>query len=89
MVFGELILGNLGPRKREIRLYLSLIPAAKEYPAGEVVPFIEQEALSGRGLSLIDVQLLYGAVKDRYLLWTFDKALRKSAEKFNRAYSPR
>jgi predicted nucleic acid-binding protein len=84
-VFGELILGNLGPKKQEISLYFSLLQTTVERPVHEVVKFVERESLSGKGLSLIDAQLLYGSVKDGYLLWTFDKALRKAAERFDRA----
>ena len=85
-VHGELVLGNLGPKKREIGLYFSLLPTTVAHPLHDLIQFVERESLSGKGLSLIDAQLLYGSVKDDHLLWTFDKALRKAAERFDRAY---
>lgn len=83
------MVGSLGPNRREILFGLWQLPQSCEvYPIEELEEFIEEERLFATGLSLIDAQLLYGAVKDRYRLWTFDKALRKAAEKFSRAYSP-
>jgi len=87
-ILGELLLGQLGPKRQEIAAFLRTLPRAEEHPLDEVLDFIECEHLFGRGLSLIDAQLLYGAVKDNYELWTFDKALRNAAARFDRAYSP-
>lgn len=86
-IFGELMLGHLGPKKKEILLYFSLMKTAPEQAVSDVVKFTEKGALSGKGLSLVDVQLLATAVKEGHLLWTLDKALRKAAEKFSCALS--
>lgn len=81
-ILGELVLGNLGPKRDEMLLYFSLLPMAPEHTISDVVKFVEKESLSGKGLSLVDAQLLCTAVRGGYFLWTHDKPLRKAAEKF-------
>jgi len=86
-IFAELTLGHLGPRKKDLLLLFSLLPSSQEHGVADLIAFAEKENLAGKGLSLVDVQLLSTSVKQGYYLWTLDKALRKAAEKFSCALS--
>ena len=46
----------------------------------EVLAFIENHDLMGKGLGYIDVHLLAATVLSGFLLWTFDKKLEKAAQ---------
>lgn len=75
LVIGELALGSL--RQREIILSaLSDLPAAIVATDGEVLNFIDNHALFGRGIGYIDVHLLAAAkLTPGTLVWTKDKRL--------------
>ena len=75
LVIGELALGNL--RRREVVLSaLSELPQASVATDPEVLHFIDQHALFGRGIGYVDAHLL-AAVKLTAAaeLWTHDKRL--------------
>lgn len=79
-VIGELACGNL--RKRDE--ILSLLAALPEAPAalhGEVLGFVAQHGLNGRGLGWIDAHLLASAMLSKCRLWTLDKQLERAARK--------
>lgn len=74
-VIGELACGGLTRRHDTLRLLgrLPTVPAATDT---EVLAFIEQHALMGRGIGLIDVHLLAStALAAPARLWTHDKRL--------------
>ena len=85
-IVGELMLGNLGPQRMDILSTLRIIPHLPEYPTSEIQEFIQEEKLYGKGLSLIDVHLLYSSLRNHHALWTADKQLEWFARKFRCAH---
>lgn len=79
-VFGELIVGNLGKRRAQIILDLLALPPLQAYPVEEINTFVELKGLAGKGLSFVDVQLIYGCLVDGCKLWTKDKILQKYSQ---------
>ena len=73
-VIGELACGTLHNRSEVLRL-LSALPAAPLADHEEVLSFIAERKLAGRGLGWIDMHLLASALLANCPLWTFDKAL--------------
>ena len=86
-VRGELALGNL--RQREaILAALDNLPQAPVAFTDEVNVFIEQHALFGLGIGLIDAHLLASTrLSGNARLWTQDKRLLAAALRLNLAAS--
>lgn len=76
-VIGELGCGNLKARSQVLDLLQSLppMPVASNR---EVLFFIDQHALMGRGIGYVDVHLLASARLAHARLWTRDKRLHYS-----------
>jgi predicted nucleic acid-binding protein len=85
-VVGELACGNLQDRKLVLGLLQSL-PLAPVASAGEVLFFIEQHALMGRGIGYVDVHLLAAARLAGTRLWTRDRRLVVVADELGMAYA--
>jgi len=79
-IVGELACGNLKNRD-EILTYLQSLPIAILAEDEEVLQFIKNNQLMGKGLGYIDVHLIASAVLTEVHLWTFDKILDKFAKK--------
>ncbi len=78
-VIGELALGNLRHRELVLRM-LSQLPAANVATNAEVLRFIEQNSLFGRGVGYVDVHLLAAnTLTAGSQLWTLDKRLNEVA----------
>ncbi len=77
-IAGELACGNMKNRK-EILSLLQALPQATEAEHHEVMSFIEQHKLMGRGLGYIDVHLLASAMLTGAPVWTLDKRLHQVA----------
>jgi predicted nucleic acid-binding protein len=60
MVVGELAMGTLA--NRSVLNHLISMPRAETVPEEEVVTFVEQKRLFGRGIGLVDVHLLASCV---------------------------
>lgn len=73
-VIGELACGNLENR-REVLSLLHKLPQVVVASETEVLAFIEQRKLMGRGLGYVDVHLLASAALSEVQLWTRDKRL--------------
>ena len=84
-IVGELACGNLKNRD-EILTYLQSLPMAILAEDEEVLKFIENNQLMGKGLGYIDVHLIASAVLTNVLLWTLDKTLDKFTEKIGINY---
>lgn len=84
-VIGELACGNLRNRATILSL-LEALPMALFVEHDEVLAFIENHDLMGKGLGYIDVHLLASAVLTELPLWTFDAKLEKVAYMFHRSY---
>jgi hypothetical protein len=73
-IIGEIACGNLKNRT-EILSLLQTLPVTKLAEHEEVMRFIEDHGLMGRGLGYIDVHLLASALLSGMPIWTLDKQL--------------
>jgi len=73
-VFGELLIGDKGGRKELLADY-ALMHHAAVVPHREVVEFVRQRRLHGRGIGWIDTHLLASALVSHIKLWTADPRL--------------
>lgn len=88
LVIGELACGGIKNRSAVLG-NLKLLPHAKLAEYFEVLEFIEEHRLHGRGLSIVDVQLLASArLSDAYLM-TQDAALCKVSQKLGALWNPK
>ena len=78
-IVGELACGNLKNRQ-EILSLLQLLPLATQAKHEEVMQFIEQNRLMGKGLGYIDVHLSASAVLTGAPLWSYDQRLNEANE---------
>lgn len=83
-VTGELALGGLSQRQEILGLLNSLPAAAVAEPA-EILRFVEQHHLTGRGIGYVDVQLLVAARLAAASIWTRDKRLAATAAELGQA----
>jgi len=77
-IVGELACSNLKNRS-EILSLLQALPQAMEAEHEEVMQFIENYRLMGKGLGYIDVHLLASARLTQVPLWTLDQKLHEVA----------
>jgi predicted nucleic acid-binding protein len=84
-IIGELACGNLKNR-REILAHLQSLPMTILAEDEEVLEFIENNQLMGKGLGYIDVHLIASAVLTDVPLWTLDKTLDKLTKKIGINY---
>ncbi len=77
-IIGELACGNLKNRS-EILSLLQALPCAVQAEHHEILQFIENYKLMGKGLGYVDVHLLGSALLTGIPLWTLDKRLNKVA----------
>ena len=73
-VIGELACGTFRNRNELLGL-LRALPEAQLAEHEEVLNFIDERKLAGRGLGWIDIHLLASALLENCKMWTFDKAL--------------
>jgi len=73
-IIGELACGNLKNRV-EILSLLCTLPMASQAEHEEVMQFIENHSLMGKGSGYIDIHLLASDVLTRVPIWTLDKKL--------------
>ncbi len=86
-IVGELACGNLKNR-HEILSLLQLLPLATQATHEEVLQFIEQNHLMGKGLGYIDVHLSASAVLTGVPMWTDDKRFNDANEGLGIRYKP-
>jgi predicted nucleic acid-binding protein len=84
-IVGELACGNLKNRA-EILSLLRALPMATVAEHDEVMRFIEDHRLMGKGLGFIDLHLLASAVLSEIQLWTMDKRLHQVSLKLGLGY---
>ena len=85
-VVGELACGNLANRNSTVEL-LQQLPAATLAEHGEVLGFIAQRKLFGKGVGYVDAHLLASVAIGGDELWTRDRRLRTLALKLGCASS--
>lgn len=73
-IVGELACGNLKNRT-EILSLLQALPQAILLEHEEIMQFIENHKLMGKGLGYIDIHLLASALLTEVSIWTLDKRL--------------
>lgn len=83
-VVGELACGNLRNRQ-EILSLLADLPRVELASHDEVLFFIDRHALHGRGLGLVDVNLLASCAVEGIGLWSKDVRLMKAAQELGLA----
>jgi len=84
-IIGELACGNLKNRV-EILSLLEALPMALHAEHEEVMRFIDNYRLMGKGLGYIDVHLLASAFLAKIPLWTLDKKLQEVSSKLGLKY---
>ena len=83
LVIGELACGNLKHRKELLSL-LHALPTNERVSDDEILFFIEQHRLFGRGLGLVDIHILASCVISQTALWTLDRRLQQAADDLSR-----
>ena len=84
-IIGELACGNLRNRQ-EILSHLRSLPMAIRARHNEVMQFIENNRLMGKGLGYIDMHLLASAVLTGIFFLTLDKKLKEVSLHLDPAY---
>ena len=84
-VYGELLIGDKGGRKALLTEYARM-DHAPVVPHADVVAFVSDRKLHGRGMGWIDVHLLASALVGRLELWTTDPALAAVAKELGISY---
>ena len=85
MVYGELLIGDRGGRNKLLAAY-ERIQQADMAPHNEVVGFVRDPLLHGRGAGWIDIHLLASVTVERLLFWTADERLALLARNPGVAY---
>ncbi len=84
-IIGELACGNLSNRSEILSLFRSL-PLVHHAEHEEVLHFIDNYKLMGKGLGYIDIHLIASAMLSRVPIWTLDKKLKEVSSKLRLAY---
>ena len=84
-VYGELLIGDKGGRRELLDDY-ALMHQAPQVPHSDVVTFVRERRLHGRGVGWIDAHLLASALVGRLKLWTTDPRLAILAKELGIAY---
>jgi len=84
-IAGELACGNLSNRA-EILSLLEALPLANHAEHAEVMYFIENYKLMGKGLGYVDMHLIASAVLSKVPIWTLDKRLKDASSKLGLDY---
>src|SRR6266852_6078155 len=85
LVYGELLIGDRGGRSKLLAAYERMHQAAI-VPHRDVVAFVRDRDLHGRGMGWIDVHLLASAIVGRCHLWTADPRFSAVAAELGVAY---
>jgi predicted nucleic acid-binding protein len=84
-VYGELLIGDKGGRAQLLANYEQM-HQAPAVPHRDVVDFVRDRGLHGRGIGWIDAHLLASALVGRLKLWTTDPRLVVIAEELGVGY---
>ena len=84
-VYGELLIGDKGGRKELLTNY-GRMDRALVIAHSDIVAFVRDRKLHGRGVGWIDVHLLASALVGRLKLWTTDPALATLAKELGISY---
>ncbi len=85
LIYGELLIGDRGGRGKLLAAYEQMYQA-NIVPHRDVVTFVRDRKLHGRGVGWIDIHLLASALVDRLRLWTADPRFATLARELGVAY---
>lgn len=85
LIYGELLIGDNGGRKKLLANY-RLLEHLATVAHDEVMILVEARKLHGRGLSWIDAHLLASTLVSHTKLWTADDLLAEAARDLGIAY---
>jgi hypothetical protein len=85
LIVGELACGNLKDRS-VILSFLRLLPVSIEAEHDEVLSFIENNRLMGKGIGYLDAHLIASAVLTGIPIWTLDMKLAQVADSLHIKY---
>ena len=85
LIVGELACGNLKDRA-VILSFLQLLPMSIEAEHDEVLLFIENNRLMGKGMGYVDFHLITSAVLTGVPVWTLDKKLAQATDSLHIKY---
>jgi hypothetical protein len=85
-VIGELACGKM-KKRAEILGLLRALPSVAAAEEEEVMGFIRDRRLMGKGLGWIDLNLLASVVLSGARLWTLDRPLSRAARQLGLAYA--
>lgn len=84
-VYGELLVGDVAGRKQLLADYEQM-HQAPVVPHADVVEFVRNRSIHGRGIGWIDAHLLASSLVGRLKLWTTDPRLMALAKELGVAY---
>jgi predicted nucleic acid-binding protein len=84
-IVGEIACGSIRNRNEVLGL-LETLPQVAIADQDEVLNFLEQKRLFGRGIGWIDLHLLTSVFLDDALLWTVDRRLADAAAEFGKGF---
>jgi predicted nucleic acid-binding protein len=87
LVFGELLIGDAGGRTVALTYY-GRFSYATAIPHADVVTFVRERRLFGRGIGWIDAHLLASSLVSGARLYTADSHLALVADELDIAYIP-
>jgi predicted nucleic acid-binding protein len=85
-VIGEIACGNLRSRLK-VLIDLRRLPSAMTADHEEVLGFLDQHRLFGKGITWVDAHLLASARLSGCRLWTLDQRLAAAATQLHLKYS--
>jgi predicted nucleic acid-binding protein len=85
LVYGELLIGDRGGRRKLLAAYEQM-RQARIVPHGDVAAFARDRNLCGRGVGWIDIHLLASALVGRLQLWTADPRFAAVAKELGVGY---
>ena len=87
LVYGELLIGDIGGRRRFLTDY-DLMPRAPVILHDEVIALVRGRRLHGRGAGWVDVHLIASALAGHLQFWTADTVAAAIARELGIAYQP-
>jgi predicted nucleic acid-binding protein len=88
MIFGELLLGDVGGSRKHLLEAYAQMHQAVAIPHEEVVEFVRMRRLSGCGVGWVDINILASAVVGGFQVWTADSHFAAIASDLRIAYTP-
>ena len=85
LIYGELLIGDRGGRRKMLTAY-ERIRQASTIPHRDVVEFVRVRKLHGRGAGWIDVHLIAAAIVARFDFWTADARVEAIAMELGVGY---